>query len=181
MGIRIAAFLTVLTVVLGTLPRDAAAQRHVLLAPTYQQSVAAYDSGVLEPVSGPLEFRAWGFMVGLQRPGSFWQPHLWIQRYELGQPCEVQTDLFDCTNDGWSVSVGPGLEVIDTPRLTGLVLPQVGFQGRGAGLTGGVGLHMGVRVGAIQPAGFARYHVVRGVHYGTLGVGLIFRLPLSEG
>lgn len=170
-----------LTCLLALTAPDAAAQRHLAFGPTWQQSFGALGSGAVDPVLGQERFHAWGFMVGLERPGRVWQPHLWLQRYELGQPCEAPSDHFDCTNQGWALSVGPGLELLDTPELQGTFLPQVGIQGRAGGLTGGAGLHVGVKVGVIRPTAFARYHVMRGVHYGTVGGGVILRLPLREG
>lgn len=166
---------------LATAAPRAAAQGYVSLAPTFQGSVAAYEGGPVDPVLGPQRFHAWGFMAGLERPGRFWQPHLWLQRYELGRPCETGPHALDCTNDGWALSVGPGLRVIDTPYVSGTFLPQVGLGSRNGGVTGGAGLHVGVKVATLRPSGFARYHVVRGVHYGTVGIGLILRIPLPEG
>lgn len=159
---------------------EAAAQGTLSFGPTYQQSFVAYEGGTVDPVLGVQQFHAWGFMVGLERPDRFWQPHLWLQHYEFGQPCETPNPTFDCVNDGWSLSVGPGLRIIDTPDLAGTFLPQVGFQGRGGGVTGGAGFHIGVKLGAVRPSAFTRYQVFRGGHYGTIGVGVVFRLPLRE-
>lgn len=151
---------------------------HVVLAPTYQQSVAAYQSRT-DPL-GHQQFHAWGFMVGVERPGRFWQPHLWLQRYEFGRPCVTSNDRVDCMNEGWALSVGPGLQILSVPRLSGTFLPQVGFQPGDGSLTGGAGLHIDVELGGIGPSGFARYQVIRGVHFATVGVGLVIRLPLQE-
>lgn len=152
----------------------------VTLAPTYQQSFEAYESGVADPVLGQQHFHAWGFMVGVERPGRFWQPHLWLQRYEFGRPCETPSDVVDCMTDGWSLAVGPGLQVVSTPRVSGILLPQVGLQSRGTALTGGAGLHVDVELGGIRPTGFARYHLIRGVHYASIGGGVIVRLTFRR-
>lgn len=161
------------------LPGHATAQRTLMFAPTYQQSFTSWESRTTDPVVGQQDFHAWGFMVGLERPGRFWQPHLWYQRYEYGQPCTTPTPAFDCEIDGWALSVGPGFEVVRTPTVRAMILPQAGIQGASRDFMGGVGVHLGVDVGVLRPSGFARYQVIRGVHYGALGVGLILRLRLD--
>lgn len=159
---------------------DASAQS-LTLSPTYQQSIASYEGRVFDFLSGDQPFQAWGFMMGLERPGRFWQPHLWFQRYEIGNPCPVPTEEVECGNEGWVVSVGPGLRVVETPHLTGMVLAQVGLQSRRAGgFTGGAGFHLGVKLGAVEPRAFGQYQMIRGAHYATVGAGLVFALPYGR-
>jgi hypothetical protein len=155
------------------------AQEILSFAPTYEQSVATYEYR-FDPVLGAQSFRAWGLMLGVERPGRFWQPHVWFQRYRHGEPCRAPSGVVDCDLDGWALSVGPGLRFLDAPRLSAIFLPQVGLRGRGGGLNGGAGLHVGVKLGAIRPTAFSRIHVSRGASYATVGGGIVFRFPLER-
>ena len=149
-------------------------------APTYQQSLVSYESRVAEPFRGDQHFHAWGVMVGLERPGRFWQPHLWYQRYDFQNACQLPNDVVDCGNDGWALSIGPGLRIFETPAISGTALATVGVQARGGtGFMGGAGFHVGVDVGFLQPSAFARYQIIRGVHYGTVGAGLVLEIPFG--
>ena len=162
-------------------PVENLSAQSLTFAPTYQQSLVTYESRVAEPFRGEQHFYAWGVMLGLERPGRFWQPHLWYQRYDFGNACQLPNDVVDCGNVGWALSIGPGLQVLETPDLSGTILATVGVQTRGgAGFTGGVGFHLGVKLGVLQPSAFAGYQMIRGVHYGTVGAGLVMEFPFGR-
>ena len=150
-------------------------------APTFQQSFATFEGRVADPLLGEQSFNAWGMMLGLERPGRFLQPHLWFQRYDFASSCRIGTDVGECGNDGWSLSVGPALQVVRTPMVSGRVLATVGMQGRGGGgFTGGAGFHLGLDLGRIQPSGFGQYQMIRGAHYATVGAALVVELPFGR-
>lgn len=147
------------------------------VTPTIQASVAEYD----QLVPG-MEYRSYGLMLGTERPGHWWSPHVWFQRYELTSVCpEVLPDGRGCSNDGWSLSVGPAIEFLDSDRWTGRMIPQMGFTSRSDGdFTGGAGLHFGVKAGAFQPQAFGRFQTQRQGTFLTIGVGVRFEFGFGD-
>jgi hypothetical protein len=145
------------------------------IAPTYQASVA----DAFAEVSG-VGFSAWGVMAGFRRPGS-WSPHVWFQRYRIGSDCGlVSPGASDCGTEGWTMSIGPALTFLETPRWNGRFIGQVGVDSRSRSeWTGGAGIHMGVNLGAFRPEAFSRLDVFRGTGYTMVGVAL--RVRLSSG
>jgi hypothetical protein len=141
------------------------------VSPTYQASVAR-----LLTEAPQSQFQAVGVMLGFQNTGS-WSPHVWVQRYRLESDCQFYLPAQeDCRTEGWSVSIGPALQFLDTDRWTGTMVTQVGLDSRSTqDVTGGAGLHMGVKLGAFQPHAFSRLDVFRGTGYMMVGVGLRFR------
>jgi hypothetical protein len=126
MPMRKTACLVAVTSLWASAPIGSAAQS-ITVAPTFQQSLASYDSRVEDVLRGEQRLHAWGLMIGLERPGRFWQPHLWYQRFEFRNPCQVPASVVDRVNDGWSLSVGPGLEVVDTPEVSAMILATAGI------------------------------------------------------
>lgn len=159
---------------IGAIAPGASAQS-LDVAPTFQASVA----NAFAEVTG-MQFRAWGFMAGFARPGS-WSPHVWVQRYRLDSDCGlVVPGTSHCGTEGWTVSVGPALQFLDTPRWSGRVVGQVGVDSRArSDWTGGAGVHFGVKLGAFEPQAFSRFDVFRGTGYTLVGVAL--RVRVSEG
>lgn len=157
-------------VCLIAIPVVAAGQTYSL-TPTYQTSVRAFDPGL--PGSS---YRAWGVMVGQTTPGRWWSPHVWVQRFDQGVVCPSdQPGGASCGNEGWSFSVGPAIEFVDTGRVVGSFVSQVGLQSRGRrDPTGGGGIHVGVRAGRFQPQAFGRVQLLRGQSFVTLGFGVRF-------
>lgn len=159
-------------------PRQAGAQT-LSFTPTYQQTVARYDSFV--PQS---DFQAFGFMVGLTRTSEWWQPHVWFQRYFLQGPGEQvppeqvgKKERFS----GWMLSVGPAIELLRRGRLTGDLLPLLGLGSGAAGdLNGGAGVHLGFDYGFFQPRLFGQYQTLGPTWFWTLGVGMTFQVQWEE-
>ena len=145
------------------------------IAPTFQASVA----NTFAEITG-MQFQAYGFMAGFVRPGS-WSPHVWVQRYSIESDCGlVVPGANDCGTDGWTVSVGPALTFLETPRWSGRMIGQVGVDSRARNdWTGCAGLHIGVKLGAFEPQAFSRFDVFRGTGYTMVGVGL--RIRVSDG
>ena len=171
---RCAGWALCLSLALGaTLPLSA--QRYSL-AGTFQASVAEYPATLRVP-----DYRSYGVMVGVERLGHWWSPHLWLQRYDLLNICQDPTPGdARCNGDGWSLSVGPSIEFLNTGPVRGSFLPQLGLDSRGnQDLTGGAGFHFGWDAGFIQPQAFGRFQTLRGWNYVTMGVGL--RVDLSAG
>ena len=106
------------------------------IAPTYQASVATSFAEV-----NGARFSAYGVMAGFVRPGS-WSPHVWVQRYRIDSECGlIAPGAPDCGARGWTVSVGPALTFVDTPRWTGQLVGQVGVDSRSRSeWTGGAGI-----------------------------------------
>jgi hypothetical protein len=154
----------------------ASAQNTSSMTATFQASVAEYPTSLVAP-----DYRSYGVMVGVQRPGYWWSPHLWLQRYDLGNIClDPMPGDSRCKGNGWSLSVGPSIEFLDKGSLKGSLLTQVGLDSRGnQDLTGGAGLHLGWSAGAFQPQAFGRFQTLRGWSHVTVGVGL--RIELSSG
>ena len=168
---NLAASLGALTLLIG-IPVVAAGQTYSV-TPTYQTSVRAFDPGLPNAT-----YRAWGVMVGQTTPGRWWSPHVWVQRFDHGIVCRGdQPGGESCGNEGWSFSVGPAIEFVDTGRVIGSFVSQVGLQSRGErDLTGGGGIHVGVRAGRFQPQAFGRVQLLRGQSFVTLGFGVRFEL-----
>jgi hypothetical protein len=174
----------ILAVALGMpwLAAPASAQTTSSLTATYQASVAEYRRSPWEypaNLAGP-GYRAYGIMLGMERHGQWWSPHLWLQRYDLLNVClDPRPGDVRCKGDGWSLSVGPSLRFLDGASFKGSILPQIGLDSRGnQELTGGAGIHLGWHVGFFQPQAFGRFQTMRGWSYVTVGVGL--RIELSS-
>ncbi len=152
------------------------AQATSSMTATFQASVAEYPRTLTAP-----DYRAYGVMVGMERPGQWWSPHLWLQRYDLVNICfDPRPGDSRCKGDGWSLSVGPAIRFLDGASLKGSFLPQVGLDSRGnQDLTGGAGIHFGWDAGFFQPQAFGRFQTLRGWSHVTVGVGL--RIELSSG
>ena len=142
------------------------------IAPTYQASVATSFAEV-----NGARFSAYGLMGGFSKPGT-WSPHVWVQRYRIDSDCGLLAPgADDCGAEGWTVSVGPALTFVDTPRWTGQFVGQVGIDSRSrAEWTGGAGIHVGVNFGAFQPQAFSRLDVFRSVGYTMVGVAMKIRV-----
>jgi hypothetical protein len=158
------------------------AQTTFSLTATFQASVAEYRTSLGEypaSLAGP-DYRAYGVMLGVERPGHWWSPHLWLQRYDLLNVClDPRPGDARCKGDGWSLSVGPSLRFLDGASLKGSILPQIGLDSRGnQELTGGAGIHLGWNVGFFQPQAFGRFQTMRGWSHVTVGAGL--RIELSS-
>jgi hypothetical protein len=143
---------------------------------TFQASVAEFPTSLAAP-----DYRSYGVMVGMQRAGQWWSPHIWLQRYDLVNICLDPTPGdARCKGDGWSLSLGPSIQFLDKGSLKGSFLPQVGLDSRGnQDLTGGAGLHLGWNVGFFRPQAFGRFQTLRGWSHVTVGAG--FRIVLSSG
>lgn len=158
----------ILASAMGTLlsGAPALAQTTASLTATFQASVAEYQTSLREypaSLAGP-DYRAYGVMLGVERPGHWWSPHLWLQRYDLLNVClDPRPGDARCKGDGWSLSVGPSLRFLDGASLKGSILPQIGLDSRGnQGLTGGAGIHLGWNVGFFEPQAFGRFQTMRG-------------------
>lgn len=140
--------------------------------PTYQVSISQYSN--LLPGS---EFSAFGFMVGLDRSGGPWIPHLWVQRYRAttygGLTAPVEREKTG-TTEGWILSLGPAIEFLDTGPWTGTLLPEVilGAPGGAGNVDSGVGVHMGLKGGFFIPQLFGRVQTHGSGWFWTLGVGV---------
>jgi len=154
----------------------ASAQTTSSLTATFQASVAEYPAELVAP-----EYRSFGIMVGVERAGHWWSPHVWLQRYDLLNVCLDPTPGdARCKGNGWSLSVGPSIAFLDKGSWKGSFLPQLGLDSRGnQDLTGGVGLHLGWDAGFFQPQAFGRFQTLRGWSHVTVGAGL--RIELSSG
>jgi hypothetical protein len=155
-------------------PEPAASQSYTV-TPTYEFSVAQYNAA--RDVRGA-DYRSWGVMVGMERPASWWSPHVWFQRYSLGSLCPSDNQIpGGCDSSGWSVAVGPALQLVDRGPWWGQAFARVdvGSPG-GRGLGGGAGLQVGVHVGGFVPQAFAGLTRFRQAYYSTLGVGVRFEL-----
>ena len=159
-------------------PRDVAAQQ-LTVTPTYQVSYRQFEGfNPFEASTAGSDYRAWGLMVGLIRPGRWWTPHLWFEKYEIGQVCSPS---IECGNDGWSLSVGPALEIMESGPLAATLVPQLGMQARGShSFTGGLGLHIGVDAGRLAPQVFTRFTTRNRLYYGTIGFGVKFTFDLPR-
>ncbi len=146
--------------------------------PTYQDSFAEYDPGLYRS-----DFRAWGMMVGLERPGHWWAPHVWVQRYEIGSvDPDDRPGERNSVNDGWSVSVGPSIQLVNTPPALVTMVSQLGLGSWTRGdFTGGGGIHVDFKVGAFRPQAFTQLQIIRGQPFLTYGVGLKLLLQVREG
>ncbi len=177
-----ARFLVCFSLILASIgfaaPRDVAAQQLTVM-PTYQVSYNQFElNNQLQANSLRSDYRAWGLMVGLVRPGRWWTPHLWFEKYEIGQVCSPS---IECGNDGWSLSVGPALEIMESGPLAATLIPQLGMQARGShSFTGGLGLHIGVDAGRLAPQVFTRFTTRNRVSYGTIGFGVKFTFDLPR-
>lgn len=154
-----------------------AAAQDLDVAPTFQASVATAFTEA--PRS---RFQAFGVMLGMPGSGR-WSPHVWAQRYRIESDCQAGIPAApDCRVEGWTVSVGPALRFLDTPSWTGDLVTQVGLEARARSeVTGGAGVHLGVKLGVFRPYAFSRLDVFRGVGYTTVGVGLRFRISTGPG
>ncbi len=76
--------------------------------------------------------------------------------------------------------MGPSLRFLDSGRVQGYFLSQVGLASRrNQEFTGGAGIHIGWDGGFFQPQAFGRFQTLRGWNFATVGVGM--RLELSSG
>jgi hypothetical protein len=141
------------------------------ITPTYQRSVVELNRSLVAS-----DFQALGVMLGVDRPGHWWSPHAWVQRYELGQVTAANTPGGPSAHiRGWSVSVGPAIDLVNTPRTLISFMSHLGLDHRNLdGLTGGAGLHVGVKMGGFEPNAFGRLQVIRGYRFTTMGVGVRF-------
>jgi hypothetical protein len=148
------------------------------ITPTYLVSAGRYDENL--PGS---RYRAWGLMLGQERAGQWWQPHLWFQRYDLDSYTrDVNPGVGDPERSGWSVSVGPSLEFIDSDPWMGAFVPQVGLRSRGVGsVWGGAGFHFGFRAGGFRPQLFGRIQHMAPHTFWTVGVGVSLEIRRGEG
>jgi hypothetical protein len=165
---------TIMAVVLtlaAALP--ASAQTTSSLTATFQASVAEYPTRLAAP-----DYRSYGVMLGVERPGRWWSPHLWLQRYDLVNIClDPLPGDSRCKGNGWSLSVGPSIQFLDGASLKGSILPQIGLDSRGnQAFTGGAGLHFGWDAGFFQPQAFGRFQTFRGWSHVTVGAGLRIEL-----
>lgn len=159
--------------------RGEVAAQQLTVTPTYQVSYNQFElNNQFEGSTARSDYRAWGLMVGLIRPGHWWTPHLWFERFEISQVCSPP---IECGNDGWSLSVGPALEIMESGPLAATLVPQLGMQARGTtSFTGGVGLHIGVDAGRLAPQVFTRLTTRNRLYYGTIGFGLKFTFDLPR-
>ena len=141
------------------------------ITPTYQASIREFDTR-LENAN----FEAWGVMLGIDagQPGGW--PHVWAQRYRMGSICpEARPGREDCRVEGWMVSLGPAIQFARQGRVTGTLIPTVGFDsGPGRQFTGGAGLHVDVEAGGFRPQFFGRFQMLRGQSYANFGVAVSF-------
>lgn len=173
-GITVGILAVALGILLPCTPGTA--QTTSSLTATFQASVAEYRTSLREypaNLAGP-DYRAYGIMLGVERPGHWWSPHLWLQRYDLLNVClDPRPGDARCKGDGWSLSVGPSLRFLDGASLKGSILPQIGLDSRGnQELTAGAGIHLGWNVGFFQPQAFGRFQTMRGWSHVTVGAGL---------
>ncbi|MFC1661195.1 hypothetical protein ACFL3S_07045 [Gemmatimonadota bacterium] len=148
------------------------------VTPTYLMSAGRFDSNV--PGS---EYRAWGVMLGKEKEGQWWQPHLWFQRYDIrSYPVGASPGVGDPKLTGWSISVGPSIEFMDSDPWIGAFVPQIGIKSRGNGsFWGGAGVHVGARIGRIRPQLFGRIQHIAPQSFWTVGVGVSLEIGRREG
>jgi hypothetical protein len=158
------------------LPRVAQAQA-VTVTPTYQTSVHMFDPSL--PGS---ELRGWGVMLGFERPGRWLEPHVWVQRYQMGSSAPTDTEIA-CGNEGWSVSLGPAIQLVRSGPVSGSFVPQIGIGPRTgrSRFDGSAGLHVDVDAGGFQPQFFGRLLTLGSETYGMIGLGVRFRFPYDLG
>jgi hypothetical protein len=157
-------------------PPQASAQDYFTVTPTYQVSLSRREAA---PSTGGLYTQGWGLMVGMERPGSRWSPHLWVQRYTEEMLCIVPNPAVraTCRNSGWMISVGPALRLVDHGPWWSRATADLDLRrGSSPGLNGGLGLHVGVRWGAFVPQAFTRVARFNGLYYQTLGVAVRLEL-----
>lgn len=154
-------------------PLGASAQYVYSVAPTYQFSVSR-PGVALNSVSQ--DYQSWGLMVGMAHVGSWWSPHLWLQRYTYKSLCLLPNAAVHatCSKSGWMMSVGPALRLVDHGPWWAQASADVDL-GRGKG-SGGAGLNVGVHWGAFIPQASARVTRFNGVYYQTFGVAVSFDL-----
>lgn len=152
-------------------PRAEARAQVVSITPTFQASVRRFDHDF--PSS---DYTAWGIMVGAERPGSWWSPHVWLQRYRTTSDRWWGDGLPSRSHmDGWLLSVGPGILFLRSKHWTGLFLPEVAMDMRALrskDLKGGAGVHVGFRAGFFHPQVLFRTQNLGAGWFQTVGVGL---------
>ena len=175
--------LRVLVIVLSLLPgpvlREKAASQTMAVTPTFQAGLTLGD-----PVLPQSEFRSLGLMVGLHRSVGWWQPHLWLQKYQIdAHRSSSLPNGPPGTNriSGWMISVGPAIQLLKAGRVTGDFLPVVGLGTMtSSNVNGGAGVHVGVDAGFFQPQLFGRFQSVGDSWYWSFGVGMTFEIRLKD-
>ncbi|MFC1790881.1 hypothetical protein ACFL0I_00220 [Gemmatimonadota bacterium] len=159
-------------------PLEQGVAQTLTVTPTYQASVSRYDSNV--PGS---EFSAYGLMLGLIRPGAWWAPHFWYQRYRTDSRQRYAPDFGfpsggDGTeNTGWMLSVGPAIEYSRREPWTVTFMPQLSLTPQAERrLNGGAGVHVGFRAGLFQPQVFGRFQTLGPNVFWTVGAGVTLEL-----
>lgn len=177
--------------VAGLVSAPEASAQVLRVGPTYQTTVQDYSSRGFAPLVQDSHFEAWGLMVGVERPGSWWAPHLWLQRYEVRNVCETPTspmpghpssELSMCEDRGWYLSVGPALEFLHTGPVIGTALAQLdlGSIRRGT-LRGSGGVQVGIEWGAFEPNAYAAFQRWGdGRYYSTVGLGMAVRFSWPD-
>jgi hypothetical protein len=141
------------------------------VTPTYQASFQEWNTQLVGS-----SFKAWGVMAGVDRRGSRWSPHLWIQKYELGSICVGALPAGeDCRIKGWQFAIGPKIQFVGNDRIGVSFAPNVGVDSRSnSQFSGGAGLHVNVRAGSFRPQVMGGFQRIRGRNFGTVGVGISF-------
>ena len=164
---------------LGSFPREEAAAQTMAVTPTFQGGLSLGD-----PVLPQSEFRAFGFMVGLNRTMGSWQPHVWFQKYSLDsyrREALPRDSQVGSRISGWMISVGPAIQLLRTGRLTGDFLPMLGLGSMTtSNVNGGAGVHFGVDAGFFQPQAFGRFQSIGPDWYWSIGVGMTFEFRWKD-
>lgn len=159
-------------------PLRASAQSVYTVTSTYQASLQRYDTG-FNATEG--DFRSWGLMAGMMRPGHWWSPHVWVQHYTRHSLCPSSSSNSSipnpCDDTGWMVSVGPEIRLVSHGPWWSAASADVDLNsGTGGAVNGSAGLQVGVRLGAFTPQVFARVGRFRGYYHDAIGVGLRLEL-----